>query len=180
MWWSSDARRCAVHASPAQADRGASRREGRIKRCVDHDHGRLWMWHYPSLINAFLLFRNMFPFYAWAIAQLLLIHRPSSGWKASRGDADHKSRLGSLRLCCSSLGRKLPGGFCRAGKCWNGLLWSTEVSEEWEVGRGAGFSQELRGETRLPAVWWTLHLRYAQPRQVLQAALVLPLGLVSL
>lgn len=91
-------------------------------------------------------------------------------------------RLVPPRLCYSLPRRKLHEGFrsFESGKCWHGRLGSTEVSEEWEVGWGAGFGQELRGETRFPAVWRTLHLRDPQPREVLQAALVLPSGLVSL
>lgn len=53
--------------------------------------------------------------------------------------------------------------------------------EERESGRGSGPGAELRcPQTRLPAVRRALHLCHAQPRQVLQAALVLSPGMVSL
>lgn len=53
-------------------------------------------------------------------------------------------------------------------------------TEEREVGRGTGVGPELRGETGLSPVRRTVHLRNTQPWEVLQAPLVLPLGMVSL
>lgn len=53
--------------------------------------------------------------------------------------------------------------------------------EERESGRGSGPGAELRRpQTRLPAMRRALHLCHAQPRQVLQAALVLSSRMVSL
>lgn len=66
-------------------------------------------------------------------------------------------------------GNECGGGGARAGL------------EERESGRGSGPGAELRRpQTRLPAVRRALHLCHAQPRQVLQAALVLSPGMVSL
>lgn len=161
------------------AQSGASWREGWIKRCVDHDHGRLWLRRFPSQIDAFLLFaEDVFAFCLSSSGFVVFSVRrlaetlPGVTWTVNQ-------RLGYVIVHPR---RKLHGGFhfFESGRCWHGRLGSTEVSEEWEVGWGAGFGQELRGETRFPAVRRTLQLRYAQPREVLQAALVLPSGLVSL
>lgn len=88
-----------------------------------------------------------------------------------------RTYVSSVRRCVST---PLRNASERTGRCCHGRFGSTEVSEEREVGRGAGFGQELRRETGLLAVRRTLHLRDAQPREVLQAALVLPPGMVSL
>lgn len=58
------------------AHRGASRREGRMERCADHDHGRLWICHHGSLIDALSTFlQDMLPAFVWRVTQLLWIQR---------------------------------------------------------------------------------------------------------
>lgn len=101
-----------------------------------------------------------------------------------RAASPHSARLPAARsppAPCSS-GSSAPGlrDPLRAGRdeCGHGAR--TRL-EERESGRGAGPGAELRRpQTRLPAVRRAVHLCHAQPRQVLQAALVLSPGMVSL
>lgn len=108
VWWSSDARRCSVRASPAR--RGAfCRREGRMERCVDHDHGRLWIWHYttpadapPRMSTKASSCRSCCCSRGHAAPAP---RRPSSSsWKRFLWVyvERNKPRLGPPRLCCSS------------------------------------------------------------------------------
>lgn len=62
----------------------------------------------------------------------------------------------------------------------HGLVRGAEDSKEREVGRSASLGQELRWQTGLSSVRRPLHLCHAQPRQMLQIALVLPPRMVSL
>lgn len=81
------------------------RREGRMERCVDHDHGRRWMWHDAQIIDALLLVQDMFAPFVWAVTQMLRIFRdpaPSfasvSQLKSFLGYVDRKTSARSLAV----------------------------------------------------------------------------------
>lgn len=98
-----------------------------------------------------------------------------SGCSPRLQPATHPRPARPAPLPCPRLPARL---FNRRDECGHG---ARARLEERESGRGAGPGAELRRpQTRLPAVRRAVHLCHAQPRQVLQAALVLSPGMVSL
>lgn len=106
--------RAVVPYARHQGHRGASRREGWMEKCVDHDHGRLCTWHYPPLASSFDWRPSTFTGYAATlcvnraaldshIQPPCFVSRLSSSREALRGDSDRKHRLGHWPLCCRLL-----------------------------------------------------------------------------
>lgn len=106
--------RAVVPYARHQGHRGASRREGWMEKCVDHDHGRLCTWHYPPLASSFDWRPSTFTGYAATlcvnraaldshIQPPCFVSRLSSSREALRGDSDRKHRLGHWPFCCRLL-----------------------------------------------------------------------------